>query len=113
MELDCIRAMANSRSIIFTSSVLSRCSTVRLSSCIVRARLPTFGGRLICSVWSEPVMEGDAEPRVTLVTVVSVEGRWDCALGGLPSGGGDLESGADVGIEAVRGLQVVGESGRS
>lgn len=58
-------------------------------------------------------MDGDAEARVTLVTVVSVDGRPDCPLGELPSGAGDLESGADVGIEAVRGLQVVGESGRS
>lgn len=47
-ELDCIRAIANSRSIILTSIVLRRCSSVRLSSCcIVRTRLPTLGGRLI------------------------------------------------------------------
>lgn len=48
--LDCIRAIANSRSIIFTSSVFKRCSTVRPSSCcIVCTKLLMFGGRL---TWS-------------------------------------------------------------
>lgn len=58
-------------------------------------------------------MEGAAEARVTLVTVVPVEGRPDCPLAELPSKGGDFESGAEVGMEAVRGLQAVGEIGRS
>lgn len=58
-------------------------------------------------------MEGAADARVTLVTVVPVEGRPDRPLAELPSRGGDLESGAEVGIEAVRGLQAAGDIVRS
>lgn len=103
-ELDCMRAIANSRSIILTSIVLRRCSIVRPSSCcIVRTRLPTFGGRLIWSACgSDSWMEGAADALVTLVTVVPVDGLPEWSLTELPpSRGGDLESATESGPEGV------------
>lgn len=45
-SLDCILAIANSRSIIFTSSVVRRCSRVTLSSCcMVWTKDARFEGR--------------------------------------------------------------------
>lgn len=75
----CIRAMANSRSIILTSRVVRRWSRVTLSSCcIVLTKVATFGGVVTGSGrWSEPIRDGAAESRVTLVTVVPVDGLAD------------------------------------
>lgn len=115
-ELDCMRAIANSRSIILTSMVLRRCSMVRLSSCcMVRTRLPTLGGRLIWSACgSDSGMDGATDALVTLVTVVPVEGLPEWLLTELPpSRGGDFESEIDSGTEVVRVGHVGGDSGRS
>lgn len=103
--LVCMRAMANSRSISFTSSVVKRCSRETLSSCcIVLTRLARFGGILACSARSStPIKDGAADTRVTLVTVVPEEGRTDCPLLELSSNCGDLESGTEVGPGAEVG----------
>lgn len=58
-------------------------------------------------------MDGAADARVALVTVVPVEGRPEWPLAELPSRGGDLESGAELGIEAVRGGHARGDIGGS
>lgn len=54
-------------------------------------------------------MEGVADARVTLVTVVPVEGLPDRPLVELPSCGGDFESGAEVGSDVVRGAHGLGD----
>lgn len=89
---------------------------MRLSSCcILRTRLPTFGGRLIWSAGgSDSWMEGAADALVTLVTVVPVEGLPEWSLAELPpSGGGDFESATESGTEAVRVGHSGGDIGRS
>jgi hypothetical protein len=89
---------------------------VRLSSCcIVRTRLLTLGGRLIWSACgSDSGMEGATEALVTLVTVVTVDGLRDCSLAELPPPrGGDFESAAELGTEAVRVGCSCGDIGRS
>lgn len=115
--LVCSRAMANSRSISFTSSVVNRCSRVTLSSCcIVLTRLATFDGRLGCSACSSTsIKDGAADIRVTLVTVVPDEGLPDCPLLELSSNGGDREPGTDAGLggaDDVRCGQETRVSGR-
>lgn len=88
----CIRAIANSRSIIFTSRVVKRWSRVTLSSCCIEpTKLATFGGIVTGSGRrSEPIMDGAAESRATLVTVVPVDGLVDWPLVELSSCG-DLD----------------------
>jgi hypothetical protein len=107
-ELDCIRAIANSRSIILTSRVVRRCSRVTLSSCcIVCTSVAIFEGRAgVCACscsCSDSIRDGVPDARVTLVTVVPVEGRADWPLLELSSNGGDRE----FALEAGPGADVV------
>lgn len=111
--LDCILAIANSRSTIFTSRVVRRSSRVTLSSCcIVWTSVARFEGTFGCSASAScsrgsDAIDGAADARVTLVTVVPVEGRADCPLLELSSKGGDLESESEAGPDVVRGGQVM------